>query len=98
MLKPISADRIRRFIEEAVSIVPRVEPVLCHSISTYQLSDAEADVLRRAVLGETREAIAAARSSSVLTVKRHVVNLLRRTRDPSMHDAVEWFLRELINS
>ena len=95
VVKPVAAERINRFLSDTTSVASRLEAVLGGWVSRYYLSDAEADVLRRAALGESKGAIASARGSSELTVKRHVVNLLRRTRDASMHAAVERLLREV---
>jgi DNA-binding NarL/FixJ family response regulator len=64
-------------------------------VARYGLSEAESDILRRAADGESRYLIAAARGSSELTVKKQIVNLLARTMDDSLHEAVARVLREL---
>jgi DNA-binding NarL/FixJ family response regulator len=95
VVKPFDPGRIRRFLADATSIAPRLEPALAGWIADFGLSEAEADVLRRAALGAGTSAIASGRKTSELTVRKHIVNLLRRTGDRSFHAAVERLLREL---
>ncbi len=64
---------------------------------SYSLCDAELDVLSRSALGEDRELIAEKRASSQATVKAHIANLLKKTRDPSLHRAVQRLLRAALN-
>ncbi len=96
VVKPFDSDRIQRFLADATSLGSRLEPALHGWAESYGLSEAEADVLRRAALGAGTSAIASGRQSSELTVKKHVVNLLRRTGDRSLHAAVERLLREMV--
>lgn len=91
---PLVPARIERFLSEATSFSARLEPVALAWQRRYGLSDAERDVLLRAGLGASRDAIAAARGCSRLTVKKHGANLLQKTLDDSLHGAVERLLRE----
>jgi DNA-binding NarL/FixJ family response regulator len=79
-------------IEEGVSRAVRKERAAC------RLSQAEADVLKRACLGETPMEIALARETSELTVNTQIRNLLRLTRDPSLAAAVGRILRGLASN
>jgi DNA-binding CsgD family transcriptional regulator len=64
--------------------------------ATYELSDAEVDVLRSAALGESRTEIARRRGTSVQTVATQAARLLRRTRDGSLERAANRLLREVV--
>ncbi|MEO8801522.1 MAG: hypothetical protein ABI551_26770, partial [Polyangiaceae bacterium] len=64
----------------------------------YKLSDSEIDILIRAASGEPREAIALARDSSKLTIKKHVANLLKKTSDGSLLVAAQRLLRAIAGS
>jgi DNA-binding NarL/FixJ family response regulator len=92
--KPLDVERVARFLKEASVPAARVLELVGRWAIRYRLSEAETDVLRRAALGEDRKMIAASRSSSEQTIKKHVTNLLRRTGDASLHAAVERLLRE----
>jgi DNA-binding CsgD family transcriptional regulator len=93
--KPVHKARIARFLLARPDFEARLTQATAAWRERYGLSDAEADVLHRAAAGETRETIAAARQSSVLTIKAQVKNLLRKTGDDSLHVAVERLLRTL---
>jgi two-component system, chemotaxis family, CheB/CheR fusion protein len=95
VLKPVQAERVGRFLEDALSIAPRVERAVQGVALACGLSDAEADIVRRAALGESRATIAQARRSSEATVKRQVANVLRLTGDASLHALVERILRDV---
>jgi DNA-binding NarL/FixJ family response regulator len=94
VVKPLDGARIARFLADAAPATMSLATVVARWTSAYGLRAAEADVLRRAAAGETREQIAAARVTSALTVKKQAANLLRRTGDGSLHAAVERLLRE----
>ncbi len=99
LLKPVDVALIDRFLS-AASAAPfqvRVERAVQAWVVRYGVSEAEADVLRRAVLGDDRRTVAAARGSSEQTINKHVANLLRRTGDACLHVAVERLLRGLAN-
>jgi DNA-binding NarL/FixJ family response regulator len=64
----------------------------------YGLSKGLVDVLERAALGETRDAIAADRGSSRQTVRSQASTLLRRTGDKSLDLAVGRLLRDVVRS
>ncbi|HEX8789933.1 MAG TPA: response regulator transcription factor [Polyangiaceae bacterium] len=93
VVKPVQQARIVKFLVTHQDFGARLDRTIGAWRSRYTLSDAEADVLRRAALGETRDEIAAARECSVLTVKTHVTNLLQKTGDASLHAAVGRLLR-----
>jgi DNA-binding NarL/FixJ family response regulator len=95
VMKPFTPERIQRFLADATSIAPRLEPALRGWVASYDLLESEADVLRRAALGASTSAIASGRETSELTVRKQIANLLRRTGDRSLHAAVERLLREL---
>jgi DNA-binding NarL/FixJ family response regulator len=95
VVKPFSTERIKRFLANATSVASRIEPAFRSWVARYELSEAEADVLWQSALGAGKAAIASARHTSELTVKKQVMTLLRRTGDGSLHAAVERLLREL---
>jgi DNA-binding NarL/FixJ family response regulator len=95
VVTPIVPSRIERFIEDATSFPVRLGRLAEVWERRYGLSAAERDVLVRAAMGESRDAIATARGCSLLTVKKHGANLLRKTLDDSLHGAVERLLREV---
>jgi len=90
VIKPVDAERIRQFLRARSPVSTVVETW----VDQYSLSDAEADVLLRAVLGASKVAIATARGSSVLTIKKQIANALRKTGDGSLLAAVQRLLRE----
>jgi two-component system response regulator DevR len=93
--KPVVRTRIAHFLLSRRDFVGRLEQTASEWREQYALSDAELDVLRRAASGETRQAIASARSCSLLTIKAHVANLLQKTGDDSLHVAVGRLLRSV---
>jgi DNA-binding NarL/FixJ family response regulator len=99
IVKPVIPQRVERFARAAVdaaypvSLASRLDSLVEEWVVEYELSEAEADVLLRAAQGDSREQIARDRLISPLTVKKHVNNLLKRTRDGSLHKAVERLLR-----
>jgi DNA-binding NarL/FixJ family response regulator len=95
VVKPFAVERIKRFLADATSVASRLEPAFRAWVASYDLSEAEADVLWRSALGASRSSIASARDTSELTIKKQVANLLRRTGDGSLHAAVERLLRDV---
>ena len=95
LVKPVSACRVAAFLEQAVAAQDHTTAVALAYATRYELSDAEHDILLRAVRGEGRDAIAAARGSSPNTVKKQVVTLLQKTGDDSLQGAVAALLREV---
>ncbi len=68
VVKPVDSERIHRFLDNVVQVASRLDPAIRDWVSRHALSDAQADVLRRAVLGENKDAIASARDCSAHTV------------------------------
>ncbi len=95
--KPACPHRITRFVTHAATTFDtRLGLALEAWRARYHLSDAEADVLRRTALGESRPVIAAARTSSEETVKKQAANLLRLTQiDGTLQEAANRLLREM---
>ncbi len=97
VVKPFAIERVERFVRSAAGAPPafaqRIETVVDGWIAAYDLSKTEGDILLRAARGDARDAISAARAISPLTLKKHINNILKRTRDPSLQDAVERLLR-----
>jgi len=91
--KPVHKARITRFLSARPEFSLRLQGAVQLWRNRYGLSEAEADVLARSAAGETREAIAAARHCSPLTLKSHIANLLGKTDDDSLFVAVGRLLR-----
>jgi len=60
----------------------------------YGLTNVETAILKAALRGKYREAIARDRGVSVLTIKSHITRLLRKTGDRSLLAATARLLRE----
>jgi DNA-binding NarL/FixJ family response regulator len=97
-VKPASTSLIEAFIRSAASLQDRVALACDVWRERYRLSHAERDVLFRSALGESRTVIAAARNSSVLTVKKHCEKILRKSGDRSWHDAIGRLVRDVAGS
>jgi DNA-binding NarL/FixJ family response regulator len=97
LVKPIDSHAIERFLSGAsgAGFSTRAERVVHAWTKRYGLSEAEADVLRRAVLGEDSNTLAAARDSSEETIAEHVASILRLAGDASLPAAVGRVLREV---
>ena len=95
VIKPVVAERIEHFLTDAASLDWRLERELEKWVGRYTLSVAEADLLRRAALGEGNSTIAAGRRTSQHTVKNQVKTLLAKTGDDSLLLAAVRFLRDV---
>ena len=60
----------------------------------YGLTNVETAILKAALRGKGREAIARDRGVSALTIKSHITRLLRKTGDRSLLAATARLLRE----
>lgn len=98
IVKPPEGGRLEHFFQETGSFDERLARVAAGWQARYALSDAEIDVLVRAVSGEQRAEIAAGRDTSRLTVKKHVANILKKTSDSSLPSVVQRVLREMVES
>jgi DNA-binding NarL/FixJ family response regulator len=94
-VKPVSTALIETFIRAATSLRDRLATVADAWRERYGLTEAERDVLHRSALGESRLEIAAARSSSILTVKKHCEKIVKKTQVRSYHEAVGRLVREV---
>ena len=94
--KPVESERIDRFLREGQSPVHAADFVVDAWILRYDLSAAEGEVLRKAILGDSKGDIAAARGSSMLTVKKQIANALKKTGDGSLLAAAQRLLREAL--
>ncbi len=93
--RPVDQACIERFMSARLPLTRRIELWTERWRDRYQMSIAQTDILRRAALGENRDAIAAFRSSSPNTVKRQVVDLLQKTGDESLYAAIARLTREV---
>jgi DNA-binding NarL/FixJ family response regulator len=94
-VKPVSTSLIETFIRAAASLRDRLGTVADAWRERYGLTEAERDVLYRSALGESRLEIAAARSSSILTVKKHCEKIGKKTDARFYHEAVGRLVREV---
>jgi DNA-binding NarL/FixJ family response regulator len=94
LVKPAGWSQLERFLAKAASREQRIVVMAQIWAERYALTSSEADILRRAVLGETIEAIARARRSSYSTVKKQVANLRQKTGDEALCDLVGRVLRD----
>jgi two-component system response regulator DevR len=95
VLKPIERSRIERFLFARPDFATRLRATVDAWRQRHGLSEAEADVLLRAAMGGCRESIAEERGGSPHTVRTHVTNLLQKTGDRCLHNAVARVLREI---
>jgi DNA-binding NarL/FixJ family response regulator len=95
VMKPVERARVARFIEQHAPLDVRLRVVVARWATEHRLSDVEADVLLRFASGETREAIATTRASSVHTVKKHISRILLKTSHASLHAAIEGVMRDV---
>jgi DNA-binding NarL/FixJ family response regulator len=92
--KPWEPGRIEQFLSEATAAPARVEAGLQACARQHHIPDAEMDVLRRFVLGGSRDEIARARGTSVRTVGKQVETLLWRTGALSLNALARQILLE----
>lgn len=90
LLKPVDPKQVQHF---AVTVRDnRVEDLVAARVGVwqlrYELSEAEADILRMAALGAPRADIVRAREVELETVKKQTKKLLARTGDERLSDAV----------
>ena len=95
VIKPITTERIEHFLRDATALDRRLERGLKDWVARYRLSEAEADLLRRAALGEDNSTIATGRRTSQKTVKNQVKTLLAKTGDDSLLLTAARLLRDL---
>jgi DNA-binding NarL/FixJ family response regulator len=94
-VKPATTALLEAFIRSASSLVERLAMEADRWQERYGLTGAEREVLLRSALGESRAKIAAARGSSVLTVKTQCDNIRKKSGDRSLHDAVGRLVRDV---
>jgi DNA-binding NarL/FixJ family response regulator len=82
--KPYTADRLAFFVKLATSSSPTVDEFAEAFAHQHAIPPAELDVLRRLLAGDTVECIAAARGTSVLTVRKQIANLRSRAGAESL--------------
>lgn len=95
VIKPVVTERIEQFLRDAVSLDRRVGRSLEEWVWRYGLSEAEANLLRRAALGESKGTIAARRDTSKETIRKQVASLLAKTGDDSLQGAANRVLRDV---
>jgi FixJ family two-component response regulator len=95
--KPVTRERIERFLSKASSWAQRLERRVGEWAEECGLTMAEQQVLLQASQGESREAIAATHASRVNTVKKHVSNMLQKTGDDTLQQAVNRLLRSVLS-
>jgi two-component system response regulator RegA len=76
--------RVRRFVMEVTCPPPRVDRTLDAYATRCEIPQAELDVLRRYMRGESRIEIADARRTSMATVRKQIESLRHRTRSESL--------------
>ena len=96
LTRPLSSRRLLAFVRSATSRNRHVAAFAETWRLRYRLSASEKDILHRAALGDGPHLIADARHTSVLTVKKQVVALLKKTTDESMAGAANRLLREVV--
>ena len=84
VIKPVVTERIEQFLSLAPSLECRLGRGMTEWVARYGLSEAEADLLRRAALGENHGTIAAHRDTSKWTIKKQIRTLLAKTGDDSL--------------
>jgi DNA-binding NarL/FixJ family response regulator len=92
LVKPVEAEELRAFVRKGLRRVPPVS--VKRWSSRYNLTPAEAWILKAACDGQTRDEMAESRQTSELTTKRQINTLLAKTGDPSLLAAVARLLRE----
>ncbi|MEO8878164.1 MAG: response regulator [Polyangiaceae bacterium] len=98
IVKPPEKEHLERFFRDTASFNSRLERTARVWSNRFGLSASEIDILVRAANGEHREAIATARDSSKLTIKKHIANLLKKTAESSLFVVAQKLLREAADS
>ena len=93
-VKPVTSSLLRAFVQSASLLPGRVASVADAWRTRYGVSEAERDVLVRSALGESRREIAAARGSSLLTVKKHCENIMKKVGERGFYLCVIRLVRE----
>jgi DNA-binding NarL/FixJ family response regulator len=97
LVKPVEDIYVESLVHHATeecARISRLVNVVATWTARYLLSEAESDVLLLAAKGHDRAAIAIIRCSSEATIKNHIHNLLRKTGDLSLRDAVKRLLTD----
>jgi DNA-binding response OmpR family regulator len=94
IVKPVEADRLAVFLEDAISLARRLEI----AARSRHLSGTLAEIVTRSALGETRETIAEARGTSVKTVENQAAKAAERAGQPSFRTLVGDVLRDVARS
>jgi DNA-binding CsgD family transcriptional regulator len=89
--RDLSSDNSQRFESRLAAEVSRWG-------ERYSLSPRERDLLQRAARGEPRALIAEQMQCAPRTFKKHCQNLLKKTGDDWLLEAVNRLLRDLANS
>jgi len=95
LIKPGEWNLIESFVQAALASRARVRDVAVAWANAYGLSPTETEILIATAEGSTREQVIDERDIAVATFKRHVVNLLGKTKDPSLAHAAARLLREV---
>jgi DNA-binding NarL/FixJ family response regulator len=97
LCKPTEAGRMRQFALSALGARTRLETAYREAVrlecERCGLTASEQDILRLALDGRSRVAMAAERDSSPATIKRHIANILAKTGASSLDDEVNRLLR-----
>jgi DNA-binding NarL/FixJ family response regulator len=94
LVKPGEWSHVDAFVRGAISGAERLNEVAAVWIESYHLSASEAAILVATARGATREEVIDERDIAVATFKRHVANLLAKTKDPSLLHAAVRLLRD----
>jgi DNA-binding NarL/FixJ family response regulator len=101
LVKPVEDVYVASLVQhvlEPIAVETRVNRVVRRWTARYGLSDAEAAILLLATEGYNREAIGLIRSSCASTTKTQIHNLIQKTRDACLWEAVNRVLREALDS
>ncbi len=85
---------IESFVRRAISFETRISDIAAHWATLYNLSKTETAILISTANGASRNRVAAERDIQLVTLKRHVMNLLGKTGDDTLLHAVSRLLRE----
>jgi DNA-binding NarL/FixJ family response regulator len=101
--EPLSPNLLRSFVRHtrarvAQGLSERLATLLDHWQARYTLTRAEKDILRLRADGMARHEIAARLGHRASTLDRHVKNILKKTYDASLDEAVGRVLRDTIRA